>query len=466
VATSSILIKHADSIVTLNSKREIIQDGAVYIEGNNIRDVGPTAHVVEAHPMPDEVIDAKGKAVFPGFVNTHTHLFQIMLKGLGNDRILADWIRTIIVPSSRKLTYKQVHASALLGVVEGIKSGITTTLDFMYAHPIPKLSEAVLQAFQESGIRGIVGHGIIDTGLDVGLPQEIIHEPDEAFDEIRRLHRNCVEKGDGMLGVWLAPVAIWGVTETALKGCRGLANELGIGITMHVAETPFEVENCKSRFRCKELELFDKIGFLGPDVLAVHCVYFDDDDIRIMKKSNAKVSHNAASNMYLSSGIAPIPQMLRSGITVGLGVDGAASNNNQDMLQLLKVTALLHKVAHPGNPTIMTAEDVLEMATIGGARALGLEKEVGSIEAEKKADLFLIDLSGIFVAPAHNPVSALVYSATSENIDTTIVNGQVLMKGRKMILVDEDEVLSEARAAADELVDISGISNLKNRSYF
>jgi len=411
------------------------------------------------------VIEANGKTVFPGFVNTHTHLFQVMLKGLGDDRVLADWIRTIIVPSSRKLTYKHVHASALLGVVEAIKSGTTTTLDYMYAHPVPELSEAVLLAFQESGIRGIVGHGVIDTGLEVGLPSEIIHNSDESFNEIRRMHRKFAANHNGRLGVWIAPVAIWGVTEQALKGCRRLADELKIGITMHVAETPFEVENCRSRFHCRELELFDRIGLLGPDFLAVHCVYLDDDDIGIMKKSDSKVSHNATSNMYLSSGVAPIPKMLKSGITVGLGVDGAASNNNQDMLQLVKVTALLHKVAHPGNPTIITAEYVLEMATIGGARALRLEHEVGSIEPGKKADLFLIDLSKTFAAPAHNPVSALVYSATSENIDTTIVDGQILMRGRRLITVDEDEILGEGRAAADELVEISGISNLKNRPW-
>jgi 5-methylthioadenosine/S-adenosylhomocysteine deaminase len=459
----SLLVKHADHVVTIDSRRKIYRDGAVYVEEDRIVAVGPTAEVLKQYPRADEVIDGRGKAVFPGFVNTHTHLFQVLLKGLGDDLVLKDWIKTVIVPSSRKLTYKCVHASALLGSLEAIRSGTTTTLDFMYPHPAPKLSEAVLRAFTETGIRGIVGHGVIDTGRESGLPEEIIHNAEDSFREVRHLVHSHALKSDGMLGVWLAPVAVWGVTEVALEGCRRTAEELGIGVTIHTAETPFEVENCRSRFKCSEMELFERADLLGPTTLLVHCVYFDAEDIKIAKKHNARISHNAISNMYLSSGVAPVPQMLNAGLTVGIGVDGAASNNNQDMVQLIKNTALLQKVAHPGDPTIITAKKVLEMATIDGARALNLDRDVGSLEVGKRADLVVLNLKKPFVAPAHNPVSALVYSATSENIEDTIVNGRPIMRDREILGLDEEEVIKNAIDAADELVESAGITRLKNR---
>jgi 5-methylthioadenosine/S-adenosylhomocysteine deaminase len=261
----------------------------------------------------------------------------------------------------------------------------------------------------------------------------------------------------------LAPVAIWGVTKEALTGSRALADELKTGITMHIAETPFEAEHCKATFGSKELDLYDSLGFLGSDLLGVHCVYLDDHDLKLVKSRGVKISHNAISNMYLSSGVAPVPRMLEMGITVGLGTDGAASNNNQDMLQLLKVSALLPKVVHAGDPTIITAEKVLEMATIDGARAIGAENEIGSIEKGKKADITIVDLNGVFVAPAHDPVSALVYSATSENITDTIVDGKILMRDRKLTALDEGKAIRAANAASEDLLKEAGLSQLSCR---
>jgi 5-methylthioadenosine/S-adenosylhomocysteine deaminase len=461
----SLLIKHADYVVTVDPRRKIHRDGAIYVEGGKIVAVGPSAEVMKQHPSADEVIDGKGKAVFPGFVNTHTHLFQALLKGLGDDLVLKDWMNTVIAPAARKLTYECVHASALIGSLEAIRSGTTTTIDFNYPHPVPKLSEAVLEAFKEAGIRGIVGHGVIDTGSEYGLPDEIIHNPEYSFREVRRLIGSHALKSDGMLGVWLAPIAVWGMTEAGLEGCSRTAEELKIGITIHAAETPFELENCRSRFQCSEMELFERTGLLGPTTLLVHCVYFDAKDIKAAKKHNARISHNAISNMYLSSGVAPVPQMLKAGLAVGIGVDGAASNNNQDMVQLIKNTSLLQKVAHAGDPTIITAQQVLEMATIDGAKTLNLDRSVGSIEVGKKADLVVLNLKGFFVSPAHNPVSALVYSATSENIEDTIVNGRLVMRDRKILGLDEQEAIEKAIEAADGLVESAGITRLRNRAW-
>lgn len=457
-----LLIIHG-TVVTMDEERRILEDGAVAIRGNRIVAVGDTPDLVDLYKE-FETLDVRGKVVFPGLVNTHTHLFQGLLKGLGDDRVLVDWFRQVTGPSAVELLPEDCYHAARLGCLESICSGATTLLDFMYPHNRPGLSEPIIRAFQESGIRGIYARGYVDYGTESGVPEPILETAEEALADCRDLFERYDGSAQGRIHIWVAPCMIWTQTAEGLRATRQLADELGMRISVHVSETPFEIANAQERFGLKDLEYLASIGFLGPDVLAVHCVYLDARDIRILRKHDVKVSHNPVSNMYLSSGVAPIPQMLMAGVTVGIATDGPASNNNQNMIQALKFTALLHKVA-TRDPTVITAEKVAEMATIDGARAVGLEDEVGSLEVGKKADLIVLDFNNPFAGPVHHPVSTLVYSAIGNEVVTSIIDGEIIMHEGQVRTMDEEEVLRAAQDAADGLAERAGTIHLRHRPW-
>jgi 5-methylthioadenosine/S-adenosylhomocysteine deaminase len=450
------------TVVTMNPDRDVIEAGAICIEHDRILAVGTAADLGSRYPDA-EVIDYTDRVIIPGMINTHTHLFQTLLKGLGDDRVLKDWFACMTGPSAVELLPEDCYAAARHGCVESIKSGVTTLLDFMYAHPRPNLTESVIQAFQETGMRGIVARGFITTGVEQGVPEALIEPIDTALQDARHLIEKYNQPG-ARVQVGLAPCMIWGVQREDLEKTRQLADELGVLITIHVSETRWEVDYSLQRFGMGDLQYMDAIGFLGPDVVAAHCVHCVARDLRIMKLRGVKVSHNPCSNMYLASGFAPIPQMLMAGITVSLACDGPASNNNHNMIHSLKFGALLHKGYHQ-DATIMTAEKILEMATIDGARAVGLEHEIGSIEAGKKADLVVLKYDNFFVNPVHHPVSALVYSALGNEPETVWIDGQIVMQDRVMQTVSEAEVMQAAKAAAESLTQRAGTIALRKRPW-
>jgi len=334
----------------------------------------------------------------------------------------------------------------------------------MYAHPRPNLSDAVIRAMTETGIRGVFVRGYLDTGQEYGVPPGLIQSIDEIMADCERLAKRYARGPDGRLTVWIGPCMIWACTEEGLRAAQRVAADLGVGLTMHVAETPFSVQNAMQRFGVGDLAVLERLGCLETHTLAVHCVYLNDRDLRILKARNAAVSHNPASNMYLASGVAPIPQMLMGGITVGLATDGPASNNNQNMIEALKFAALLHKV-HTLDPTAITAEQAFEMATVGAARALGMEEDLGSLEPGKRADVVIADLRTVHASPVHHPVSALVYSAVGSEVDTVIIDGRVVMEEGRVLTVDEWALLREAQRAADDLLDRARIARPRDRRW-
>jgi 5-methylthioadenosine/S-adenosylhomocysteine deaminase len=450
--------------VTVDEERRILEPGAVAIEGDRIVAVG-SSQEIETKFAAARRLDASGRYVFPGLVNTHTHLFQTLLKGLGDDRRLVDWFCQMTGPSATALTEEDCYVAALAGCVEAIRSGTTCIKDFMYVHPRPNLSDAVVQAMVEVGIRGVFARGYCDAGAEYGVPDPLIQPLETVLADCERVVRSYHGAAGGRIQVRFAPCMIWSVTRDSLRATRELASSMGVGLTMHVSETLFELENSRRRFGLKDLELLAHDGFLGPDVLAVHCVHLDQRDIRILKSHDVKVSHNPTSNMYLASGVAPIPAMLDAGITVGLASDGPASNNTHNMVQALKFAALLHKVATQ-DPTAITAERVLEMATVEGAKALGLETVTGSLEVGKKADLIVVNLDASpFAAPVHNPVSALVYGAVGCEVEDVIVDGRVVMERGRILTVDEEDVRQRASKAARELTERAGTARLRHRGW-
>jgi 5-methylthioadenosine/S-adenosylhomocysteine deaminase len=387
-------------------------------------------------------------------VNTHTHLFQTLLKGLGDDMVLADWFTRVTGPSAVELTFGDVLAAARHGCVESIRSGVTTLVDFMYAHPRPGLADAVVQACTETGMRGVVARGFLTTGTDDGVPRPLIERAEDALADATRLIRAHNRPG-ARVRVGLAPCMIWTVDEPALAATREVAQAEGALVTMHVSETGFEIENSLRRFGMRDVEVLARAGLLGPGLLAVHCVRCGTRDIEILASHGACVSHNPCSNAYLASGVAGVPEMIRRGITVGLATDGPASNNNQNLIQAMKFAALVHK-GSSRDPRVITAEKVLEMATIDGAAAIGMAGETGSLEAGKKADLVVLDLGGPFVTPLHDPVSALVYSALGSEPETVVIDGVTVMSAGTVRTVDQAQVAGQAQAAANSLAGRAG----------
>jgi len=456
-----LLIKNAH-VVTVNARRERFFPGTVAVTGDTIAAVGRTGDFAGAEAR--RVIDASGSAVFPGLINTHTHLFQALLKGLGDDRPLAEWLVKATLPSAVQFREAEIHTATILGCLDALHSGTTTILDYNYCHPVPGLGDVTVRGFRDVGIRAILGRGVTVAGERFGIPPEMRSTPDQVFADFERLYDAYHGADNGRLRVWLAPGSVWGNTPEALRRARALATEARTGITVHVSETPWDRQAAALEHAGRsDFGALDENGVLGPDVLLVHCVHLTPEEIRRAAELDVKISHNAVSNMYLASGVAPVPDMLRAGLTCSIGTDGAASNNTQDMIEALKMTVLLHKVVTM-DATAMTAEKVLEMATIDGARAIGLDHLIGSIEPGKRADLFIFDPSATpRSVPLHDPVSTLIYSGGAGNVATVIVDGRVLIDGGKAVTIDEPTFLDRAQRISADLAERAGTAELVRR---
>jgi 5-methylthioadenosine/S-adenosylhomocysteine deaminase len=460
---SATTVLTGGTVVTMDGDRRVLTDGAVAFSGDGaITAVGPAAEVAAGHPGAD-VVDCAGRLVLPGFVNTHTHLFQTLLKGLGDDRVLSDWFLTMTGPSAVQLTPEDCYAGALHGCAEALTTGTTTLLDFMYVHPRAGLGDAVATAMFDVGIRGVMARGYMTAGADVGAPAELVQPLADALTDAQRLIGEWNRPGSRVT-VGLAPCMSWTVDEPTLRETRALADNTGALVTMHLSESPFDVDESVRRFGMRDVPFAAETGLLGPDLLAAHCVQVDRHDLDLLRDSDTKVSHNPCSNLYLGSGFAPVPEMHRRGITVGLASDGPASSSNHSMLQAMKFAALLHKGVHR-HPEIMTAEKALEMATIDGARALGLEALVGSLEPGKRADIVVLDLSNLCVTPLHAPVSSLVYSQRGDEVERVYVDGRLVVDRGALVTLDEADVRRRSTAAAAGLTTRAGTDQLAHRAW-
>ncbi|MCB7317872.1 amidohydrolase family protein [Lacrimispora sp. 210928-DFI.3.58] len=447
-------------IVTVDKERKVFYKGAIALKDDRILEVGPDKEMTEKYGEWGRVMDLEGKLVFPGFINTHNHLFQTLLRGLGDDMVLKDWLETMTFPAASNLQPEDCYHGAMLGLMEGIHSGVTTNLDYMYPHPREGLDDGVIKAMRQLGIRGIFGRGCMDTGVQFGVHPGIMQTKEEVERDIRDIFERYHNCDHGRIKVWAAPAAIWSNTRENLRMLYRITQEYGSGFTVHISETEFDREAAKSLHGKWDIDAMIDMGICGPNVLMVHCVHLTEEDIEKARKYDLKISYNPCSNMYLSSGVAPIPALLKAGVTCSLGVDGAASNNANDMLELMKNAALLQKCA-TRDPLSITAEKVVEMATIDGARALGLEKEIGSLEPGKKADLVVFDpYECVKAVPLHNPCSTLVYSSSLKNIVHVMVDGRFIMEdGRILTVEDEKRELRAAQQAAEELCIRGGITN-------
>ncbi|CDG64182.1 MAG: 5-methylthioadenosine/S-adenosylhomocysteine deaminase [Methanobacterium sp.] len=428
--TQTILIKNTSII-----DREV-RKGSVLIENDKIVEITSGNTPDNA----DEVINGEGKCLIPGLVNTHTHLSMSLMRGLADDLPLDTWLNDHIWPMEANLEEEHCYVGALLSALEMIKSG-TTTCNDMYFY-----MDEVARALDESGMRGVISHGMIDLFDDEKRKAE--------FKETTRIIEKCHNTADGRIQVSLGPHTPYTCSPELLNWVRKKADEKGLRIHIHVSETEREVDDSLNERMKRPFEYLEDLKFLGPDVLAAHSVWLSGAEIALIKANKVKLSHNPLSNMKLASGISPVSDLMANGVCVSLGTDGAASNNNLDLFQEMKMSSLLQKVRKL-DPTVMPASKVLEMATINGATALGMENEIGSIEVGKKADLVLVDMKAPHLTPYRNPISHLVYSTEGADVSTVICNGNILMKEKELLVLDEAEVMARAENAAQDLLSKS-----------
>ena len=391
---------------------------------------------VPAGFVADNTINGKDKFAVPGFVNTHTHASMTLLRSYADDLALMDWLNNHIWPVEAKMVEKDIRVGGELAVLEMIKSGTTAFLD-MYG---PYL-ESVIDVTAKAGIRGVFSRG----------PIGFIPGQDKVLDENAVMYKNYNGTADGRITVAMGVHAPYTCPPEFCEKAAGLAKDNGMHMHIHMSETQDEINQMQEKYGKRPFKYIEETGLFDVPAIAAHCVWLDDEDFAIMKKHNIAVAHNPASNMKLASGIAPVPRMLKEGITVGLGTDGTSSNNNLDMLEEIRLAAILHKV-NELDPLSVPAAEALKMGTETGAKAIWLD-DTGVIAPGKKADIVLYDLNRPEWCPRHNLVSLLVYSASSASADTMICNGKVIMENGKVLTMDEERILHEAQEAAMDLVN-------------
>ena len=425
--------KPADLILTngtllpLSPDSEPIIDGALAVANGWITGLGAKAHV-EKYFEARRTIDARGGLIMPGLVNAHNHAAMTSYRGMADDLPLVDWLTHYIFPAESKSDGDQVYWSTLLACSEMIRSGTTTFCD-MYL-----FEDRVAQAAKEAGMRALVGEVLYDFPSPNYGPLNKGLEYTEAL--IIRW------QGDPLISAAVEPHALYTCSPGLLGQCQDLADRYGVPMIIHLAETRSEVEEISQKYGKRPVNHMENLGLLSPSLIACHCVWLTEAEMDLLARRGVKVVHNPESNMKLASGVAPIPELLAKGVTVGLGTDGCASNNNLDLFQEMDSAAKLHKV-HRLDPTVMPSDVVLHMATLGGAKVLGLDREIGSLEVGKKADIIILDLNRPHLQPIYNIASHLVYSATGADVRDVIINGQLIMQDRQLLTLDETEILKK-----------------------
>jgi len=424
------------TIVTMDAAGQVIANGAVAVDGADIVAVD-TMDAIQRQYRGTETVDAGGQVVLPGLINTHTHAPMVLFRGLADDLALMEWLTKYIFPAEAKTVSPEfVRAGTRLAALEMIQSGTTTYTDMYY------FEEEIAKETKAAGLRGVLGQTVIQFPVaDAKTPADALARA-EAF--------ITAFKGDPLITPAVAPHAMYTLDGATLMAARSLSMRHGVPTLIHVAETRDEVKIAQDRHKSSPVGYLDRLGFLGAGVVAAHGVWVSGPEIAILKQRGVGVSHNPESNMKLASGTAPVPGYLAAGVALGLGTDGAASNNDLDMFEAMRTASLLHKL-QTGDPQAVGARTALDMATMGGARALGMGDRIGSLEPGKRADLIVVSMSSARQTPMYDPISHLVYTTRGDDVRTAIVHGKVLMKDRNMLTLNEASVLSEARGWADKV---------------
>ncbi len=426
----SLLIKNA-TILTMNSENPEFIQGNLGIKGDKIVFIGDIPTEFKAVTE----IDAKGKVVLPGLINSHSHIAMSLMRHYADDLPFWEWLNDKIMPLEDKLAGEDVYAGSMLSIAEMIRSGITSFADMYF------FMDEVARAVSDTGIRANLSRGLVFNG------PEDMYKLDEAVDLFHKWNNS----GDGRIKIDMSPHAPYTCAPEYMKKVASVAGELEVGVHIHISESRREVEEIYSIYKKSPVEYVRDCGIFENRTYAAHCVKVTDDDIKILAENNVSVINNPGSNLKFGNGFAPVNKMLSAGINVSLGTDGPASNNNLNMFEEINLTALINKAADH-SPLSVPAYTALQMATINGAKALGIDKITGSISVGKKADVIMIDINKPHFYPKLNIVSSLVYSAQASDVCTVICNGRLLMRDRELLTLDEIEVCRQADLIAKRLI--------------
>lgn len=424
--------------------------GWLWIEGDRIGAVGPGRPTDTWAARAGRVLDAENMAVLPGLVNGHTHLSQTFVRGLGDDKPLLAWLKQIMWPIQNAFTPDDMRLASLLGLVENLRCGVTSVVQHHKITHSPAHVDAAAEAAEEVGVRMLLARAWVDLGAAGETPDLLVTE-------MERLRQRWHGAADGRITIGFGPLTPWRCSDETMRRTLSLARDWGMPTHIHVAEAQEEIALLQERTGLRHIEWLHDLGALGPDVHLVHSIWVDDAELDLIEASGAVVVHCPVSNMYLASGVARVREMLDLGIPVALGSDGPGSENSQDMLEVLKIGALLAKV-HSGDAMAVLPMDVLQMATSIGARLLGShERRLGQIVPGAKADITVVNLDNARCMPVHRPESALVYNATGPDVHTVLVDGQVLLDAGRVTMLDEASLLEQCQRAADDLVRRAGV---------
>src|SRR6202158_904994 len=425
------LLVSGGTIVTMDAQRRILEDGAVAVKGDAILALGPRAEIERKYAAP-QIISAKGKLVLPGFINGHTHVPMTLFRGLHDDVTLDEWLRKYIFPAEAKnVTEEFVRWGTRLAAAEQIRGGVTTFADMYY------FEDAIAEETKAAGMRGVLGETILDFPAPDNKSNAAMLDYSEKF--LKRW------QGDALIHAAVAPHSIYTCSQKTLQDAAALARKYHAPILIHVGETKKELNDSREKNGTTPVQYLDNLGILGPDLVAAHCIFVDEADRKILAQRQAGCVHNPSSNMMLASGVSPVPELRAAGVALGLGTDGpAGSNNDLDLMEEMDLAAKLQKITKM-DPQALGAKAVVEMATIEGARALHMEKEIGSFEAGKKADLVLIGLDAPNAVPMYDVYAQLAYALKGSDVETVIIGGHVVMRDKKLFTVDESAVIAKAR---------------------
>jgi 5-methylthioadenosine/S-adenosylhomocysteine deaminase len=418
-------------IVTMDGDRLILEDGAVAVKGDVISAVGFRTDLEKKY-TPDQTIDARGKLVLPGFINGHTHVPMTLFRGLHDDVTLDEWLHKYIFPAEAKnVTEEFVRWGTRLAAAEQIRGGITTFADMYY------FEDAVAEETKKAGMRGVLGETFIDFPAPDNKDESEMLAYTEKF--LKRW------QNDPLIHAAPAPHSIYTCSQKTLQDAAALARKYHAPILIHVAEMKKELDDSRAQNGTTPVQYLNKIGILGPDVVAAHCIFVDDTDRKLLAEKQVGCVHNPSSNMMLASGVSPVPELRGAGVAVGLGTDGpAGSNNDLDLMEEMDLAAKLQKISKM-NPLALGAKAVVEMATMEGAKALHMEKEIGSLEAGKKADIIVISLNEPNAVPMYDVYAQLAYALKGSDVETVVIGGRVVMREHQLLTVKEEEVFAKAR---------------------
>src|SRR6059058_3930104 len=439
------LIVSGGTVVTMDGARHVIENGAIAIKAGRIEAVGKRSDVVSQYAA-REAVDATGRAVIPGLINGHTHVPMTLFRGLADDLDLQEWLTKYIFPAEAKNVPEEfVRVGTRLGLAEMIRGGTTTYCDMYY------FEDAIADETSKAGMRAVLGETVIDFAVADNKTNA------EAMAYVERFVKKW--EGNALIVPAIAPHAPYTVSEEHLKAVRAFSDRTGAPIVTHISETKREVDDSIKAKGASPVDYLNRIGFLNNRVIAAHVVWPTEEELGLLKKLGVGIVHNPQSNMKLASGVAPVPEMLKENLPVGLGTDGAASNNDLNLWEEMDTAAKLHKLISK-DPKVVSAQEAFEMATIRGARALHLDNEIGSIEKGKRADLVIVDLDALNQTPYYNIYSDLVYATKAGDVRTVIIEGRVIMRDRLLLTLKEETIKADARRYRERIIRSLGAGTL------